>query len=713
MCLCYPPLSRTRNLDGLFLRNTAHQTIPPLSERLCDAAVTLVALWTLSCHVAVVAGGSLKAVMALFGAVVAALLAQRVRRRTTGESLPPSAGAVSPGMVFRSSRRLGRAVAAAAGLGGAVLAASSASMTLWWWWIALVLAAAAVLLRHPPAISRPVRGRHLEIVLWALALACVFLTLVCHRPDFDDAFYVNVAVAAVDRPELPLMKFDTMHGIAGLPIHLPIYRVHSFELLNAALSQLTGVPAIYCFHWISASVAALLVPLAYARLLRRLIPRWWLFGVVALVVVLVAVGDTPRWYGNFSFVRLWQGKSIFLSVFLPLIYAHALEFALRPTRGGWLLLAAAQVAALGCSSSALWAAPVAAAAALASALAPTAEGLRRLVLGAFSSAYVLVAGLALRGSMERQLRAVKERLGLEHQRLPTAPGEALADAFHEVFGDSRLWLCALAAILLAWALAPGRLARRFSVAVPLVVWIGLLNPYVGPWVSDHVTGPSYWRSLWALPVPLLMTLLLISPLGLGESPKLRRAGFAGALLLVVLFALLIPEIPGLSQANRGVRLGLPGLKVEEPERTWAGILNESVGPGAYVLAPPEISRWVPTFHRHAYPLIVRQYLRGRIAEEERRLRASLSYYVDGLGHREAAAYFRQGLERFHVDGVCLRSGPEAKRTREMLRSSGFVRSAGGGDYEIWVRRGGREPGKKLLFKSGFEDRLDGWSRTVP
>ena len=39
-----------------------------------------------------------------------------------------------------------------------------------------------------------------EGLLWLLAVACVVLTLVAHRPDPDDAFYVNVAVAAVGCP---------------------------------------------------------------------------------------------------------------------------------------------------------------------------------------------------------------------------------------------------------------------------------------------------------------------------------------------------------------------------------------------------------------------------------------------------------------------------------------------------------------------------------
>ena len=41
-------------------------------------------------------------------------------------------------------------------------------------------------------------GRGREGALWALSLFCVGVALVSHRIDIDDAFYVNLAVAAAD-----------------------------------------------------------------------------------------------------------------------------------------------------------------------------------------------------------------------------------------------------------------------------------------------------------------------------------------------------------------------------------------------------------------------------------------------------------------------------------------------------------------------------------
>ena len=110
-------------------------------------------------------------------------------------------------------------------------------LPLWWAAVAILGAASALaLLRDAPSAPPAARGRGLESALWGLAVACAVLALVSHRVDLDDAFYLNLAVAAADAPGAPLLTGDTLHGIAGLPMHLPVYRLHSYEVWNGALA---------------------------------------------------------------------------------------------------------------------------------------------------------------------------------------------------------------------------------------------------------------------------------------------------------------------------------------------------------------------------------------------------------------------------------------------------------------------------------------------
>jgi hypothetical protein len=668
----------------------------PFSERIADAACLVFALWTLCCHVVIAFGGSLAGLIVSFVLAGAALLVLRlVLGRAAAPPPPPEFSERNP-----RRRRIAQSVGLVLGLVGA-WAVREQPVALWWW-IVLLLGAALVLLvlLEAPVFRAPGRGRAREIALWTLAFACVALTLASHRADLDDSFYVNLAVGASDAPGQPLLGRDTLHGVAGPPVFNPVYRAHSYELWNGALAFLIGIPAIQCFHWVSASLAALMVPLALARLLRLLTPRRWLWTVAAVVFVLLASGETHRWFGNFAFVRMWQGKAIFLFVFLPLVYAYAIDFALRPSRRGWILLCAAQIAAVGCSSSAIWAAPASALAATCSVLRPTRRGLRIFALAALASAYVLGVGWSLRGAVESErvqrataLSEEEAALGVEpRKRAPRGkthePGEELGVALHEVFGDAHLRTAAIASILVAWACCGPGLAQRFAIVVPLAVTLVVLNPYGSRWLTANLVGPSYWRSLWAIPVPLLMVLVLTAPLQLGG--RWRWAGRAGALLALASFALAVPRYHSLSERNK-VRIGTPELKVSDLAHRWASALNGAVAPGSIVVAPSAISVWLPTQQRHSYPLIARWMYMPRyeatLGMQDLKHRLVMTRYVDGRSERDdAPRLFRLGLKRFGVKGVCLRNFEGVEVARKILRKEGFDRTLSGLNYEIWVRK---------------------------
>ena len=479
-------------------------------------------------HAVVAAGRGLVALLVLYAVVLAAGLWLRLRFAAVPRVSDPSGLAVppdSPGPTILIPRIVGLV----AGVAVALSYAARPDVYQLWWSAVILLGFAAVFVcfRDPTRISPVARSRSSEVLLWVVAAAGVVLMLISHRPDADDAFYVNVAVAAADVPGRALLSEDTMHGIPGLPLYLPVYRVHSYELLNGALAYLSGIPAIYSFHWLSAAFAALLVPLAHAKLFRILSPQRWLATVATLVFVLVAVGETHRWYGNFSFVRMWQGKAIFLFVFTPLVYAYALRFALRPNLRDWAMLAMAQIAAVGCTSSALWAAPAGAVMALCSAVRPSRHGLKTVVLGALASVYVLAAAWLVRRSLDGTSTGSLSQGG--QHATPQLHGALVTNALVTVLGDSRLLTFGILALLTGWVFAPPGLSRRFALVFPLGVLLGLLNPSIADWVATNVTGSTYWRSMWALPLPIVMALMLTWPLHLGggwsrPGDAIRRLG---------------------------------------------------------------------------------------------------------------------------------------------------------------------------------------------
>ena len=673
----------------------------PPGDRACQGLVALFAIWTLCSHAGVSVGAGLRQLLGLatIAFTLCAVVWWRSHRGGATNHAAPGVVPESPIVADDRSRQLARAVGFALGVAAVLGGLFAKDVVALWWSISLVLTGAAVIFvlaeRPQTPISR--EGRALEWGLFALAAFCVCVVLIAHRPDGDDSFYINVAVAAADAPTRPLLDRDTLHGIDGLPLHQPIYRLHSFELLAGAVSYVTGIPAIYCFHFLFAAVGAFFLPLATASLLRRLVPRHWLWTTVAFVFLLIAIGETHRWYGNFALVRMWQGKSVYLFVFMPLVYAAALDFAKRPDASRWLRLAAAQIAAVGCSSSAVWAGPAGALMAMCCVLRPNKDGLRTFVWGASASIYVLAAGWWLmQGNIEVH-DPLLQRARVRAAARPHQTGRELAEALATVFGTARLHSVALIVLASSWALQARGLARRFAIVLPLAVWLVLLNPYLERLVTGTLTGPSFWRVVWCIPLPLLLALALTSPFGLHVRFPVKLSASIAALGL---FAAFVPSYSALSPENRPVevpgflRLGVPSLKVPvsayRSAYDWAAELNDSVPVGASVVAPEYISLWIPTFHHSAHPLLVREsYLRkhlDRLGRDEVRPRRVMTRYVAGIVMQtDAPEVFRAGLDRFDVKAVCLAVTHRSPDIRATLRELGFERTVAGPEHEIWVR----------------------------
>jgi len=657
------------------------------SDAACDVSVGVFAVWTLSAHATTFLGGSLDDLLWLFG--VAAAILGFVAWRFRG------AGAVG------STKRAGgdstapphwqRAAVVAVAACCALLVAWGVSLEIVWALaagLAVVLSARELLAAEDSGAPTRARSTGLGWIS-ALALGCAVIALVSHRPDADDGFYLNLAVAAADDPTAALLANDTLHRIPDVPLPLPVYRVHSLELLQAALSRVSGAAVLDVAHLWLAALAALAVPFAFARLHRRLLPGAWPWATVVSIAVLLFTSSASHGWSNFGLVRLHQGKALLLTLLLPLTIAYGIEFAQRSGLRPWLRLAAVQIAAVGVSASGLWLAPIVAGTALLAGnpCLRTARARRRLAAGLAASGYVLVLALALRGvttatfeSAAIQSPALEfSSLTLSTQALRTVIGPGLAGGF------------ALFAALGAWAFALQPLTRRlcaFSAAAALLLW----NPFAASFIAAHLTSaPTYWRVLWLLPVPVLIAVVLAAPIERSGPAKPAVAlSAAAALLLFATAVALRPEALAPSAANQ-VRIAAPGWKLPPSELETARWIVEATTTTDRVLAPKHVAPWLPTFHEHPTPLVVRReylpVLHEALGPEELSRRMHLLGLVSGSRTSpHAAEMLRATIVEDGLAIVCLADAARRRPDlRQVLRETGFQVIRANADYEVWKR----------------------------
>ena len=146
--------------------------------------------------------------------------------------------------------------------------------------------------------------------------------------------------------------------------------------------------------------------------------------------------------------------------------------------------------------------------------------------------------------------------------------------------------------------------------------------------------------------------------------------------MAVLFTLIVGR-PWSEPVPTEVRLGL---KVPQVEYAVAQRLNQVAGEGQPVLAPETVSAWVPTFRRHAYPLVARRHYTegilavfgGRIDRADIQDRLVLHDLISGdTDSPESYALLERWLAENRITAVAL-----TKNHREFGRLSTAIQEAG-------------------------------------
>lgn len=546
------------------------------------------------------------------------------------------------------------------------------------WWVALLATCGAWMwnLRDDShATLDDHAGKHAAWIVPLVAAAAVCITLVANRPDADDAFYRSISATLLRFPQQPVLVHDTLYRLSDVPILLQFYRLSSYDVLVATLARITGVDHLVVAYVILPAVFAALCILAWVYLLRRIVPERWPWVLLILFACVLALGEMHRAYGNFAFVRLFQSKAVLVTGMVPVIAGSALLFVRHGGVRRWLLLFAAQVAALGVSASALFVAPAAAALGLAGGWSANVGSSRRFAEGMLASTYVFGAGWVMASA--------------------THGGQALVSSssmpgVQQILDDTWGWWSArllLVALLAAWAFVRSPVRARYLSAGAFFFLLAALNPYTVRVVADHFVGVrTYWRMTWVLPLPFFLAVLLDGMVERALGMR-SRALAAGACLALAGFAVAFGWRCGTLRSANSVTLGVPGLKVDPVEYRVAARVAKDVPEKGVVLAPEAVSIWLPGFVVHPVLLGVRAlYLTRAFSQQDAARRDALMRYVAGAYRPpDSAAWFAEALRRYGLTAVVfVHSAPWRGEMENVLERDGW-RLHSSGVYDVWAQ----------------------------
>jgi hypothetical protein len=241
------------------------------------------------------------------------------------------------------------------------------SLSYIWLWLALVAALSVVYLKIEHATDHTGSFSDTDIspvlTFWCLLVCMVAIAAVALfaiRYDADDSFYLSVTVQALERPELPTLYYESLNRLTDtiMPIKR---RVCTYELLVAAFTKISALDHLAVYYLVFPLISCVVFVLLFFNLYKRILStnKAAIVAVVALIVLLICWGDGHRTYGNFSFIRFFQGKSLLIQIFVPAAIYLAVQYISQRRTIFLFLLTITLVGASGVSVNGILVAPLA------------------------------------------------------------------------------------------------------------------------------------------------------------------------------------------------------------------------------------------------------------------------------------------------------------------------------------------------------------------
>ncbi|MET8366432.1 DUF6077 domain-containing protein [Micromonospora sp. NPDC005194] len=652
---------------------------------LTDGAVVAFALFTVLYHAAFLADlrpsvtfriWLVACVLVAVGAVL------RARRRPGGifgeEERPEPVESADPQPPVDRRLLIGVLVAAAVAAVTAGVAGTGAAVT---WWIpavaGLLAATGGILLLRRVWLSGPTsssvaptptasQSAYALVISVLVGISSFFLA----RNTPDDVYYVGKSVWIAERDLIPLNDFLFSENV--LPAMGSQPPIPSIEVFDGALAHVFGIHGASATWYVALPIMAVLAVLALWRLTHRWAPRRPVlaFTVAVAYLYLVAGGDAAL--GTFHLPRLYEGKGMFVSAVIPLMWLYLTEWFDNRSRRSLFLIVALSITAIGLTTTAAIILPMLVGAA----------GFAMLLVGRWKAA--VVAGVAALAYPIGSL--VVSRLLL---------GGLTADGADDAFFDAaytykRTLLFGLVGVISGLALWCGPLlARRRTPALLTAGATAALSVLFVPGVLEALSALSgisvvLWRVPWLLALPTLIGLLCTVRVP-APTPVLRRAAAGGiAVLLVASFALFAtPMWSAKSWVDVHER---PTWKLPQQRQSIAFWIKGLDRPPGLLLAPKTIMRASLVVTSQVRVVLPRDFylveydLNSQFAKD----RLLLAGFADGAT-TPTSTELASALDRLDVGTICVYNGNQY--AREMAPQLGY--------QEFAKRRG---PGAMTCFR---------------
>jgi len=506
----------------------------------------------------------------------------------------------------------------------------------------LAMGALAFAMTHQHNLYFFARTADKKVLFWGL-LACILgaLAATClHRPDADDVIYLPKVLYLLAHPETRmdgLIPELTHNPSLSLPKAAATYYPTSYEFIQAVFAHATGTNFLKIYYVLAPCVAAVFGVLLIILNLRLLGLSAQTAAICSalLVPLFLLMGESHRSFGNFTLVRIYQSKCVFIFTGIQAFTAVSLLFFKEPRAARWIALLVVVLAIVGVTTSALVILPLLAMPLFVSWWCSESHHRVTAVSVSYGLALLPVAAFAL-----DYRRYALERVGFGSNLNSGFPNTFMGQ-IELVTGGSSLpptfvaFALAVAVCLYTWR------TRQHAF---LVLWTAItmamyLNPWSAPGIMRYVTTENvFWRLFYLLPIPLTIGMAIGYGIDRVE-PESKAGRFLPWLALLVLGVAVTVAPTSVARKGNGVTIAPPGLTLDAYAADARACLRFA-RPGA-ILAPISLAQDMAILSVSHTQVVTRADFMGNALFKDQ----------DEFNRRDRAARFATGEGDFAQDFV--------------------------------------------------------------
>lgn len=431
------------------------------------------------------------------------------------------------------------------------------------------------------------------LTLFCLSFLYAVLAFIVKRTDADDAMYVAVAVHLINVPYEKLFQTDPLFHNTNF--RLWPYHFESFNVLSAVIAILTGWEPGKVSHYILAIIASILYPLAWFRFFICLDfpPRKLFFPFLILSLFLA---ETHASFGNLTFVRFFQGKTLIIGIIIPLLYVSVWDFVNSQRVISIINTLLFSIAAIGCTSSAIFIVPQVIVLALLSTYPFL--SIRKMFLFAFP--ILCYYGIWIILFLTTITPSIKN-----------APFFNIVTEYtiNCTLGDTQKFIV-LFFILTSWMYICNLKKRHILLLVTILFFVFPLNPYITHILRKVIAPGICWREIWTIPlwgIACIGLYGITSILSTVVVTLFRQCNHhVITYTLLGSFVLLMLPFSTLKSSNFE-RVGIDSLWYPSNYENMLSAIDKHLPSGQTIIAPPDLSCWLTTFKKR-YNVLTHRYV---------------------------------------------------------------------------------------------------------